>query len=331
MMPRLRRTLFGLDARAVNSAFKKQIQSQQEELELLQNTLENERSEEAELQERIERGQERLRQQEALVLQLQQSRRQAQTAAPLIQEGIKHQVRELDIAAERERESLVQRLNGVGEETRTTRRALQKWLQRVEELAQQVAGDEDLPTEQAADAPAVEEPAAQPPAPPLQSAAANAAGPSGRILSFRAEAEQKATAEKRRSGPLTLRKAVLGEPTTGGWRPGRLGDAAGQPPAAAADEAPAATAAADGGAVAGETAAKTAGEQVSSGLQQRIGARMMRLLQGKVVGQDLHGNSGLLAAKGTPITAQLAEQAQAEGVLPDLILHMTWPDEAGGE
>jgi hypothetical protein len=52
------------------------------------------------------------------------------------------------------------------------------------------------------------------------------------------------------------------------------------------------------------------------------------LLEGKVVGEDLRGaDSAILATRGTAITPELAARAEAAGMLPDLILHMVWPEE----
>lgn len=54
---------------------------------------------------------------------------------------------------------------------------------------------------------------------------------------------------------------------------------------------------------------------------------LLGLLAGKVVGRDLSDPSGrLLARRGDPITAALVEQAETVGLLPTLILEMTWPE-----
>jgi hypothetical protein len=68
--------------------------------------------------------------------------------------------------------------------------------------------------------------------------------------------------------------------------------------------------------------------QVGTGMRNRMAMSVARMLEGKVAGQDLRDADGaVIATRGTPITPELAAQAEAAGVLPDLILHMIWPEE----
>ncbi len=68
--------------------------------------------------------------------------------------------------------------------------------------------------------------------------------------------------------------------------------------------------------------------QMAAGIKGRLALSMARLLDGKVVGTDLRDDGGnLVAARGTPITSEVTAKAEAAGLLPDLILHMVWPEE----
>lgn len=69
-------------------------------------------------------------------------------------------------------------------------------------------------------------------------------------------------------------------------------------------------------------------EQVAAGIKGRLAMSMARLLEGKVVGQDLRDDGGnLVAARGARITPELTARVEAVGLLPDLILHMVWSEE----
>lgn len=70
-------------------------------------------------------------------------------------------------------------------------------------------------------------------------------------------------------------------------------------------------------------------EQVAAGIKNRVSVSMSRLLEGKAVGQDLRDDAGaLVAARGTLITPELTARVEAVGLLPDLILHMVWPEDS---
>lgn len=60
----------------------------------------------------------------------------------------------------------------------------------------------------------------------------------------------------------------------------------------------------------------------------RPGVRpLLGYLMDKVLGRDLQGADGqVIAPKGAPITAELIEEAVRQGSLPELILHMEWPE-----
>ena len=100
------------------------------------------------------------------------------------------------------------------------------------------------------------------------------------------------------------------------------------PPAAAAPVPPAPPAEPPAVPRAADATVPSSAEQAVAGIKGRVAVSMARLLDGKVVGQDLRDDNGnVLAPRGTRITPELTARAEAAGVLPDLILHMVWPEE----
>lgn len=70
--------------------------------------------------------------------------------------------------------------------------------------------------------------------------------------------------------------------------------------------------------------------QVEGGVRQRIEILFQRFLAGKVLGADLvTGEGELLAVRGTAITYELMQKAEAAGLLPSLIANMTLPGMTG--
>lgn len=66
--------------------------------------------------------------------------------------------------------------------------------------------------------------------------------------------------------------------------------------------------------------------QVAAGVRLRLQTLFERFLTGKVLGADLLTAEGeILAARDAEITYELVQKAEAAGLLPSLIAHMTLP------
>lgn len=309
MMPRMRVRFFGRDRKAVMAALKTLEAEQAQEREEIQAVLAAELAQQERLQQRIAHLSERIVEQSAVELKLRKLHEQAQTAAAVLTEAMAHYLRELDAEAERKREQLFSRLNAAKRLVRESLAAFEEVLSQAEKLA-------------AAPTPEAEE-----------AAVAGGPGSGGRVLPFRPAArEADPAAVPSGVTPVTAtfitprRDPAAVAPR---WRPGTVGlksvvEPAPEPQPLAPETLPAPAAA-----MPEKPARGTAPEDpVNVGLQRRLQRNVTRFLEGKVVGSDLHVPGGrLLAARGTPITPELAQQAEAEGVLSELILHMTWPEE----
>lgn len=302
----MRRRLFGFDTREVNETLEKREREHRDRTAALQAAVQLKILEEQKLQEAVRRVEERLKHKRALEERLEALPLRSGMIMPAMNEAVNKVVKELDAAAETEKQALIQQINRLDDRYNEIKKAMLQYLEQAGNLAAAAANEpvrKVLPFRAAPDREELTAPAT--PAEPENRA--EPAEPVKHRLSFCRPHQKNPGSPDEESS----------------WRPGSLGEESVQDQGVSASDPP--------------TPAPLEAAQprrpepnpISSGLRERADSNMMKFLSGKVLGQDLRGSSGdLIASKGSLITAELAERAQNEGALSDLILHMTWPEES---
>lgn len=292
MRPQLRRSLFGLAVDQVDEFITERLTAFLSESAAIQAAIRQNRLEEQKLRETLRQAEERLEQKRALAARLEIMPMSSELIVSAIKEAANKLTAELNATAEKETSALLHRLQRLNSHCDEIRQDLLRRLDQAEQLA--ALATDSAPTKEA---PGKVLPFRVPDRPEAQMACNTLPNESDRnLLSF--------------LKPKRQDRIPSDEKEQAVWLPGSAETASPQPSADSLQP---------------HTTDTT---QVTSGLKERSRSNMMNFLQGKVLGQDLLGSDGkTIAPKGAPITAETAERAQKEGVLPELILHMTWPEE----
>lgn len=250
-----------------------------------------------------------------ILSQLQASRVQAEDAGSLLTELLRWDIVDIETLAAQEHEAISRDIAEVKAQLDEAVAAYKRTVAELEALAEASAAtlpdgwDEIAATGPAADdAPAIQVPMAPEAVTPERAGMEDATGTltsAGQEAALAVETEAEAEAARDADGedPSGPAAAV---PEPGAW-PADAFNAA--DPDAPHDSAMAMD----------ETAVPPAAAAVETGL--------MAYLQGKRLGQDLYTRTGeLIAAAGSPLSIELIDRAEREGVLSDLVIDLDWQE-----
>lgn len=293
---RLPKSLFGLDEAEVDRALHEQEAANEEQVRMLREALAVERARRDRVVLHVGQLENELATQAAVASELEDAVAGSDRTAALVREALAKHVQALEEEAAAKEQSQQTRIGALTEE-------VQLALSQLEATAEQlgiVPGDVAAPVTQPEGMISRQEaPRAEAKQLPVQTAPATR----HRVLPFRTA--QAADSERRGAAPIGAGPAVpIQQPAPDSAAP--VFTTAPNPAEPAPEDA----------------------SQVEAGLRARIETDMMRMLTGKVAGAELRDAGGnLIASRGAPITRDLAAAAEAAGLLPDLILHMAWPEE----
>lgn len=309
MSANLQRTLLGLDPAAVEAGLAARMQEHRRQVSAVQQLLQLEWREHEDLQQRIFAAEERLSQQLSVASPLDAVRVRLEGSSPLMRDVVDRMVRDMEANMERERATMAQQIARLDEKILVAQDQLNQLLEQAALVAtlggQGAHAEPEAPQRPAAGMPLDPDPAPQP-----QAAQARETHHHGAAALFPWAAQSAPVVEPvalppepEEREPLVVRHLPLNPAS---------GFGADSPAPVATDTRPATW----------STAAALKPVRPAEA-DSRTESHLLRYVAGKMLGQDLRGRSGgLLAGKGTPISAEIVDLAQAEGVMSDLILHM---------